>query len=152
MTIKHILQLTGNKNTQGLINELLVSGNLSKVGLQCRVLNDKNPNYDIEITKDNRVYYLECKLDLMAEKTGNLYFEYWNYTNSRKTGINNDNLNTLYSHTFYYKGRFVMLIAKRRQFVNTVRKCKGKRAYDKTYIKNGRIVGDKAYIVDDRFA
>lgn len=145
--IKHHFQLFNNKNNQGLINELLVSGNLSKFGLSCKVLNDNNPNYDIKVSKGNRYNYLECKLDLKVEATRNLYFEYWNYTNNRKTGINNDNLNTLYSHTFVYNGQFSMLIGKRQLFIDCLKRCKHKKSYNHTFIKNGRIMGDKAYIV-----
>lgn len=42
---------TNDKNRNGLINELLISGNLSKLGFKTEVINDRNPLYDLKIEK-----------------------------------------------------------------------------------------------------
>lgn len=108
---------TDNKNLKGLANELLISGNLHNKGANTLVLNDCNPNFDIKINKGNKTNYIECKLDTKAEKTNNLYFEFWNYTYNRPTGINNKDLNTLYCHTFKYGGKWVYILNKRKVFI-----------------------------------
>lgn len=66
---------TKNKNEKGLTNELLISGNLHRSGYNTIVLNDRNKDYDISISKDGKENFIECKFDNLAHKTNNFYFE-----------------------------------------------------------------------------
>lgn len=142
-----------DKNKVGTINEGLIAGNLYKFGYEVFVCDNRDPNYDIILRKDGKENVLESKLDRDVEKYNNFYFEYWNYTYSRKTGINNDDLNTLYSHTYSENGKYYCLIAKRKYFIDAIRKIlsadKEKiRQYDNIYQSYKGIQGDTAYIVD----
>lgn len=116
-------------------------------------MNDKNPNWDIRVNKDKLSTYVECKLDTMSEKTNNLYFEYWNFTYNRPTGINNKDLSTLYSHTFKLNNEWYYIVNYRKQFIKTllsiIKNEPSKiRPYNNTYYIHSKLVGDKAYIVD----
>lgn len=151
--ITKVLTRNSNKNYKGLSNELLISGNLHKAGYTTKVLNDFNPSYDIKATKADKQYYIECKLDALVEHTNNFYFEYWNYTYNRPTGINNNDLETIYSHTYKIDGRYYHLIAKRKHFVKALKEVlkyepTKVKIYNNTYYVNGKVTGDKAYIVD----
>lgn len=119
--INEVLTKHSNKKYRGLSNELLIAGNLHKAGYATKVLNDFNPNYDIEATKGDKKYYIECKLDALVEHTNNFYFEYWNYTYNRPTGINNSDLNTFYSHTYKADGKYYHLIATRKHFIEALK-------------------------------
>lgn len=143
--------LQDDKFKRGLYNELLISGNLNKKGLQTKVLNNHCPDYDIMIKKDEKQNFVECKLDAM--ESDNFYFEYWNYTYNRPTGINNINLNTLYSHTFRINNEWFYIINFRKYFIQIIKDIINKhpnkiRTYNKTYFIEGKLMGDKAYIVD----
>lgn len=149
--IDRIFNIQKNKNLLGTANELLISGNLNYIGYTTKVLNDRNPNYDIHIAKDSKYNYIECKLDIYP--SDNFYFEYWNFTYNRPTGINNDNLNILYSHTYKKDGEYFAIIAKRKTFISTIKQIlkdfpEKIRRYNNTYYVNGEIKGDAAYIVD----
>lgn len=149
--IEKVFKNQKNKNLLGTANELLISGNLANKGYQTKVLNDRNPNYDISITKDNQTNYIECKLDLYP--SNNFYFEYWNFTYNRPTGINNENKETLYSHTFKRNGKYFAIIAKRKIFIDVLKQIlkhhpEKIRRYNNTYYVNGSLKGDRAYIVD----
>lgn len=144
-----------SKNQIGTLNELLIAGNMYNRGYKVNVTNDRNPYYDIIISKDDKVQYLECKFDKQANRYGNFYFEYWNYTYSRKTGINSDDLNTLYSHTYYNvkEQEYYHLIGKRKQFIKAIRYINSNhpdkvRNYEHTYRNYNSLSGDAAYIVD----
>lgn len=58
---------------------------------------------------------------MLVDKTGNFYFEYWNYTYSRPTGINNNDLNTLYSHTYIENEQYYHLLSKRKYFIDAIK-------------------------------
>lgn len=142
-----------DKFKRGLSNELAISGNLSQKGIQTKVLNDKNPNYDIEICKDGSTNYIECKLDALADKTNNFYFEVFNYTYNRPCGICNTDTNTLYCHTFKLNGEWHYIINYRKAFIKVLKMMLSNypdriRQYNHTYFINGKLVGDKAYLVD----
>lgn len=153
--VKYTLNdISNNKNKKGTINELLISGNLAKKGYNTIVLNDKCKDYDIFVEKDNKSNYIECKLDNTAHIYDNFYFEYWNYTYNRPTGINNSNLDTLYTHTYYNKEerKYYFLAGKRKLFVEAIQKvlCNDPndiRKYENIYNTYNRITGDAAYIV-----
>lgn len=143
-----------SKKVAGTINELLIAGNLFKKGYNTTVPNDNNKDYDILIDKDNKHNVIECKLDNEAHRYGNFFFEYWNYTFSRPTGINNSNLNTLYTHTYYNKEekKYYFLAGKRILFVEAIQKIlykepKDIRQYEHAYNSIKGITGDAAYIV-----
>lgn len=143
----------GTTKQKGTGNELLIAGNMYKYGFNVQVLADNSPNYDIKISKGNKTNYIECKLDMLVDKTGNFYFEYWNYTYNRPTGINSNDLNTLYSHTYKVDGQYYHLISKRSNFIDAIRQAIAKesdkvRIYNNTYYINGKVTGDKAYIID----
>lgn len=111
--IKAIFNDAEDKNLKGALNELLVCGNLCKLGFAARVLNNKNEAYDIAFSYKDRNYKCECKLDLLSETTGNFYFEVYNYTYSRPTGIINEDMQTFYTHTFFSDGKCFFLFGKR---------------------------------------
>lgn len=143
-----------NKKKAGTINELLIAGTLSKLGYDINVPDDNNRDYDIIVSKDGKHNYLECKLDNTAHIYSNFYFEYWNYTFNRPTGINNTNLNTLYAHTYFNNDdkRYYFLSGKRMIFVEAIKTILSKepnsiRKYEHTYISYNGLVGDSAYIV-----
>jgi hypothetical protein len=147
--LDNILIKENNKNKKGLSNELLINGNLKLKGHNGHVLNDHNPNYDIIADK----FEIECKLDTLSDKTNNFYFEVYNYTYNRKCGICNDNMKTIYCHTFKLNGIWKYIINYRCIFVNVLKEIKNKypdkiRAYNNTYFIDGQLVGDKAYLVD----
>lgn len=149
--IDRVFNYITNKNKLGTANELLISGNLTNRGYYVKVLNDRNPNYDLLIKKDGKQNFIECKLDLYP--SNNLYFEFWNFTYNRKTGIDNDNQNTLYSHTFKMNGKYYAIIAKRKVFISAVKQIKKNfpekiYRYNNTFFRDGTIKGDAAYIVD----
>lgn len=142
-----------DKFQKGLANELAICGNIHQLGYDTKVLNDHNPNYDISIIKDGKQNYIECKLDTRSDTTHNLYFEVWNYTYNRKCGITNDNMLSLYCHTFRKDGVWYYIINYRKTFVNIIKTILKEfpdkiRQYNNTYFINGQLVGDKAYIVD----
>ncbi len=150
MIIDELLTIK-DKLTKGEINELIICDQLAHRGYNCRWLHDNNPNWDLQIKKGNCTNYVECKLD--GKATDNLYFEFWNYTNNRPTGINNKNLSSLYCHTFKYKGEWCFIINYRKAFINTLAKIQKEdeskiKAYNKTYHINNKLCGDKAYIVN----
>jgi len=152
---KWIFDTVRNKNRKGVINELLMCDNLLTNGYETTVLNDNNPNWDMLLTKADRKFYLESKLDNTSHITGNFYFEYWNYTFSRKTGINNDNLYTLYSHTYYdiQQDKYFYLIGTRKQYIDAIGQILALeptkiRNYDNTYYGLSGVKGDAAYIVN----
>ena len=94
---------------------------------------------------------MECKLDRLSERTGNFYFEYWNYTYNRPTGINAEDRHTLYCHTFKKGGEWCFIINTRQRFINTVARCliyNKVKEYLNTYDIAGKVVGDKAFIID----
>ena len=147
--------LCNTKNIKGTINECLIAGNLSKYGYEVLVNNDRNPEYDILLKRNGIEYLLECKLDNQVSRFGNFFFEYWNYTYGRKTGINNNDLNTLYSHTYYCKedNKWYCLIAKRMTFVKTIQKILAIepdkiKQYNNVYYSSDGIKGDAAYIIN----
>lgn len=152
-TIDFILSTLPTKNQKGLFNELLISGNVHLHNIDTKVLNDHNPNYDIEISKDGKHTFIESKLDMKSEQTDNFYFEYWNYSHNRPTGINNSNLLTLYSHTFKRNGKWYFIINYRKTFIQILKQIKAKypnkiKKYNNVYYNKGMMFGDMAYIVD----
>lgn len=143
-----------SKKKAGTMNELLIAGNIYKKGYNTIVPNDNNRNYDILIDKDGKHNVIECKLDNIANIYDNFFFEYWNYTFNRPTGINNSNLDTLYTHTYYSKEerKYYFLAGKRKLFVEAIQKILSKesediRKYEHTYYTYKGITGDAAYIV-----
>lgn len=151
--INSVLTMNRNKNYKGLLNELLISGNLHNAGYITQVLNDFNPNYDIKAINGDKLYYVECKLDGLVEYTNNFYFEYWNYTYNRPTGINNNDLETIYSHTYKTGDKYYYLIGKRKYFIKALKEVfkyepDKVKIYNNTYYVKGNVSGDKAYIVD----
>lgn len=64
--IKETLELCNNTFEVGKANELLICGNLTKLGLRTKWLNDNNPNYDILVGNDKITKGIECKLDLLS--------------------------------------------------------------------------------------
>lgn len=153
--IKGFNNETYTKNQKGTLNECLIADKLLDSKYKVRVLMNDNPNYDLIISKDGKTNEIECKLDNTAHLTGNFYFEYWNYTHNRKTGINNDNLNTLYTHTYYNSDAkyYYFIYGKRKQFVRAINKVLENapdkiRKYDHIFDTYKGIQGDAAYIVD----
>lgn len=153
MEIMDSILINGDKFKRGLSNELAISGNLFLKGIQTKVLNDNNPSYDIEIFKDGSTNYIECKLDALADKTKNFYFEVYNYTYNRPCGICNDDLKTLYCHTYKIDGNWHYIINYRQVFIKVLKQMLSNypdriKPYNHTYFINGKVVGDKAYLVD----
>ncbi len=143
-----------SKKVAGTINELLIAGKLYKKGYKVLVTNDNNRDYDIIIEKNRKRNVVECKLDNTAHIHNNFFFEYWNYTFNRPTGINNSDLNTIYAHTYYNKekGKYYLLIGKRRLFIEAIQNILSKepndiKGYEHSYYTYKGITGDKAYIV-----
>lgn len=162
--------LSSDKAYKGAVNELLVSGTLSEYGYTTLVKNDHDPSSDIRLSKNGQILNLECKLDTLSQNTGNFYFEEYNYTYDRYTGIGiNDD--SLFSYTYKYGNEWYFMIARRKTFkkliLDIAKEDKSKvRRYDNTFekidrYKNGKIkckrtVGDTALIVNrdifiDRF-
>lgn len=142
----------GNNNRKGLCNELLIMGNS---GYNGKVLNNNSPYADIEfINNERKTNFIECKLDLLSKTTSNLYYEIYNLDNSRITGILAPDMTTLYSHTFYYGGKWCFIIAERQEIAETLRMIykkepdKIKPHIKKPYNYVGKDRGDIAYIVD----
>lgn len=118
--IKYIFDKADNTFNVGYYNELLISGNLIKKGLRTKCLHNYNPNYDILVGNDKTTKGMECKLDLLSQKTNNFYFEYYNYTFNRWTGIYNEDMNSLFSYTYMDNGKFFALMGKRQTFKEAV--------------------------------
>ena len=142
------------KKKVGTVNELLIAGNLYKKGYNAVVQNDNNKDYDILIDKDRKHNIIECKLDNEVHRYDNFFFEYWNYTYNRPTGINNSNLDTLYTHTYYNnkERKYYFLAGKRKLFIEAIQMIRIKepkyiRQYEHTYYTYKGIIGDAAYIV-----
>lgn len=146
-----ILLHQNDKFAKGYINELLVLGNLSKFGFTGKVLHDNNPNFDIVICKHKKKNYIECKLDLFSRYSPNFYFEVWNYTYNRPTGIINEDMQSLFSYTYFRDNKPYLLIARRKIFKETLQKIMEVEpnkinAYYRKY-RNG-FISDKAFIVN----
>jgi hypothetical protein len=109
-----------NQFKKGYLNELLICGNLEKLGLKCYVLHNNNPNYDIVFTYKDKTYYLECKLDVKSLYSPNFYFEVWNYTYNVPTGIINKDMDSLFSYTFLRDNNIYCLFGKRRLYKEAI--------------------------------
>lgn len=140
--------LSKDKFESGHYNERLIAYNLNLSGHKVTVLNDNNPMYDLQM--DDTIF-IECKLDRM--QSPNFYFEYYNYTYNRPTGIDSYDKDTYYCHTFRYNGKWCYIYNTRKIFIKTVKQIRNTypdkiRCYNKTYTINNRTVGDKAFIID----
>lgn len=111
--IKAILNNTNDKNLLGTLNELLITGNLCRLGFAAYVLNNKDENFDVSFSFKDKNFKCECKLDMRAETTNNFYFEVFNYTYNRPTGLFNKDMQTFYTHTYFKNGVCYFLFGKR---------------------------------------
>lgn len=149
--VKYFLNKPNNTKDKGTVNELLIAGNLIRYKFKVNVNEDNNPNYDLTINKGNKTSYVECKLDNRSHITGNFYFELWSCTFNRYTGVLNNDMNTVYSHTYCINGEYYALIGKRKLFYEALKQLKPYiKHYNNTYKINGKLKGDKAVIINKK--
>ena len=69
----------------GQMGEYLVQQLLERIGMDCESNDDKY--YDISASFNDKTLYVEVKLDLYAEKSGNIAIEFFNPKTGQPSGI-----------------------------------------------------------------